>query len=101
LKGRTNHGRLPEAARLSEINRFYDLMHTFATLILGQREDPKLVQEILDHTRIAHTMDPYSHVTLNMLRVAFGRPARCCSSGRLEDAVGAASISRGDRRSLF
>ncbi len=52
---------------------FYDLRHTFATWMLEQGENPKIVQEILGHSQITHTMDTYSHVTPNMQREAFSR----------------------------
>ena len=64
---------LRKAAGLPETTRFYDLRHTFATLMLEQGENPKVVQEILGHSQITHTMDTYSHVTPNMQRAAFGR----------------------------
>ena len=60
-------------AGLPETTRFYDLRHTFATLMLEQGENPKVVQEILGHSQITHTMDTYSHVTPNMQREAFAR----------------------------
>ncbi len=59
--------------RLPETTRFYDLRHTFATLMLEQGENPKVVQEILGRSRITHTMDTYSHVTPNMQREAFAQ----------------------------
>lgn len=68
-----NYKPLREAAGLPETTRFYDLRHTFATLMLEQGENPKVVQEILGHSQITHTMDTYSHVTPNMQRAAFGR----------------------------
>ncbi len=64
---------LRAAAGLPETTRFYDLRHTFATLMLEQGENPKVVQEILGHSQITHTMDTYSHVTPNMQRAAFAR----------------------------
>lgn len=67
-----NYKPLREAAGLPETTRFYDLRHTFATLMLEQGENPKVVQEILGHSQITHTMDTYSHVTPNMQREAFG-----------------------------
>jgi integrase len=47
--------------------------HTFATLMLEQGENPKVVQEVLGHSRITHTMDTYSHVSPNIQKEAFGR----------------------------
>src|SRR5829696_4855066 len=64
---------LMSAAGLPQGTRPYDLRHTFATLILEQGENPKVVQEVLGHSRITHTMDTYSHVSPNIQREAFGR----------------------------
>jgi integrase len=60
------------AAGLPETTRPYDLRHTFATLMLEQGENPKVVQE-LGHPSITHTMDTYSHVSPNIQKEAFGR----------------------------
>ncbi len=68
-----NYKPLREKASLPETTRFYDLRHTFATLMLEQGENPKVVQEILGHSQITHTMDTYSYVTPNMQRAAFAR----------------------------
>jgi integrase len=64
---------LLEDAGLPQTVRFYDLRHTFATWMCEQGENPKIVQEILGHSQITHTMDTYSHVTPNMQREAFAR----------------------------
>jgi integrase len=64
---------LLEEAGLPRRVRFYDLRHTFATWMLEQGENPKIVQEILGHSQITHTMDTYSHVTPNIRRGAFVR----------------------------
>lgn len=42
--------------------RFHDLRHTCATLLLVQGVHPRVVMEILGHSRISETMDRYSHV---------------------------------------
>ena len=36
--------------------------HTFATVLLEQRENPKIVMKLMGHTKIKTTLDPYSHV---------------------------------------
>lgn len=64
---------LMRKAGLPEGTRPYDLRHTFATLMLEQGENPKVVQDALGHSRIMHTMDTYSHVSPNIQREAFGR----------------------------
>ncbi len=50
--------------------RFHDLRHTSATLLLGQGVHPKIVAEMLGHTKISTTLDLYSHVTPTMQRQA-------------------------------
>ena len=50
--------------------RFHDLRHTCATLQLRLGTNPKVVQEMLGHSRIATTLDTYSHVTPSMQREA-------------------------------
>jgi integrase len=68
---------LLKRANLPDI-RLYDLRHTFATLWLESGEHPKILQEILGHSRISVTLDTYSHVTYShviphMQRDAMGR----------------------------
>lgn len=50
--------------------RFHDARHTFATILLELGEHPKVVQEILGHSKIAVTLDTYSHVSLDLTRQA-------------------------------
>jgi len=47
--------------------------YTFATLWLESGEHPKILQEILGHSRISVTLDTYSHVIPHMQRDAMGR----------------------------
>ena len=42
-------------------NRFHDLRHSAATLLLSLGKNPKLVQELLGHSQKAVTMNIYSH----------------------------------------
>ena len=63
---------LLKRAELPDI-RLYDLRHTFATLWLESGEHPKILQEILGHSRISVTLDTYSHVIPHMQRDAMGR----------------------------
>lgn len=42
--------------------RFHDLRHTCASLLLAQNVHPRVVMEILGHSKIALTMNTYSHV---------------------------------------
>ena len=70
---RRNLKPLMRAANMPQGTRPYDLRHTFATLMLEQGENPKVVQEVLGHSRVTHTMDTYSHVSPNIQKEAFGR----------------------------
>ena len=45
---------------------FHDLRHTFASLMLLNRERPKVVQEMIGHTQISTTLDTYSYVLPDM-----------------------------------
>jgi len=49
---------------------FHGLRHTFATTLLANNVNPKIVQEMLGHSTIKTTMDTYSHVLPNMQRSA-------------------------------
>jgi site-specific recombinase XerD len=46
--------------------RVHDTRHTFATLMLELGESPKTVQTMLGHSRVAITLDIYSHVNLDL-----------------------------------
>jgi integrase len=46
--------------------RVHDMRHTFATLMLELGESPKTVQTMLGHSRVAITLDIYSHVSLDL-----------------------------------
>ncbi|HZR39576.1 MAG TPA: tyrosine-type recombinase/integrase [Ktedonobacteraceae bacterium] len=61
--------KLLKKAQLPEI-RFHDLRHSAATLLLSMGVHPKIVQEILGHTKIATTLDVYSHVLPTMQQEA-------------------------------
>jgi integrase len=50
--------------------RFHDLRHTSATLLLGEGIHPKIVSEMLGHSKIGTTLDLYSHVTPTMQQQA-------------------------------
>jgi integrase len=42
--------------------RFHDLRHTAASLLFAQGVEPRVVMEILGHSRIATTLDIYTHL---------------------------------------
>jgi integrase len=54
-------------------SRFHDLRHTAASLLLAQGEHPRVVMEILGHSRISLTMDTYSHVMPTLRKEAAAR----------------------------
>jgi integrase len=45
---------------------FHQLRHTAATILLLKNVNPKIVSEMLEHAKIAITLDTYSHVLPNM-----------------------------------
>ena len=53
------------ATKLPRI-RFHDLRHSHATVMLTSNIHPKIVSERLGHSRVALTMDTYSHVIPGM-----------------------------------
>ena len=63
---------LLRSANLPDIP-FHALRHSFAKLMLSGREHPKVVQEMLGHSRINTTLDFYSHVLPDMQREAVDR----------------------------
>ncbi len=50
--------------------RFHDLRHTAATLLLIQGVSPRLIMDLLGHSKIAVTMDVYAHVLPSLQREA-------------------------------
>jgi integrase len=64
--------RLLRQASLPHI-RFHDGRHSFATLMLELGESPKTVQTMLGHSKIATTLDIYSHVSLDVEKRAAAR----------------------------
>jgi len=65
-------GALLERAGLRRV-RFHDLRHSTATLLLACGVHPKIVSEILGHSRISITLDLYTHVSEDMQREAVDR----------------------------
>ena len=62
---RLKHWRICKLAGVPRI-RPHDLRHTAATLLLGQRVNPKVVSEMLGHSSVGITLDIYSHVLPDM-----------------------------------
>lgn len=57
-------------AGLSDAFTFHTCRHTFATTLLRQNVNPKIVQHQLGHATISQTMDTYSHVMPEMGDIA-------------------------------
>jgi integrase len=53
--------------------RFHDLRHARATLLLEDGEDLAVVSRILGHSQIATTADVYAHLTPAMLERSAAR----------------------------
>jgi integrase len=53
--------------------RFHDLRHTFASLLLQQRESPQYVKEQMGHHSIQVTVDTYGHLIPGSNRSAVDR----------------------------
>ena len=53
--------------------RFHDARYSFATTMMELDENPKTVQMILGHSRVAVTLDTYSHVSLELEQRAAAR----------------------------
>ena len=62
--------------------RFHDLRHAFATLLIESGEDLGVVSRILGHAQFATTADVYAHLTPAMLDRAAERMDRVLSGGR-------------------
>lgn len=67
---------LPEGVTL------YTLRHTFATLWLESDESPKVLQEILGHSRIETTLNIYTHVLPHIQTAAMDRFGRRFSDAK-------------------
>jgi integrase len=55
-----------EMLRLGRPIKFHELRHTHASMLLANREHPKVVQERLGHSTISTTYDIYSHAMPEM-----------------------------------
>ena len=64
---------LARTAGLPKEATLYTLRHTFATLWLESGENPKVLQEILGHSRIDVTLNVYSHVLPHIQQDAMDR----------------------------
>jgi integrase len=62
--------------------RIHDGRHTAATILLGRGVHPKIVSEMLGHSRISTTMDLYSHVTPTMQRAAIAEMEKAIGGER-------------------
>ena len=65
--------------------RFHDLRHTFASLMLKNGENPKIIQEFLGHSSVAFTLDTYSHIIQGMGEEAIARFNEVLPAGFFKD----------------
>ena len=70
LYGTVVYGRFKRILKAAGLRpqRFHDLRHCYATLLLVQEVHPRLVMETLGHSEIGVTMNCYSHVLAEMKR---------------------------------
>jgi len=62
--------------------RLHDARHTFATWMLEQGTQPKVVSEMLGHSKISTTLDVYSHVSLELQQQATAKLNAVLTGGR-------------------
>ena len=60
-------------AGLKRILKFHSLRHTFATMLIESKTDPKTVSEILGHSNVATTLNIYTHPTDEAKRNAINK----------------------------
>ena len=60
--------------------RFHDLRHACASLLLSRGVSPRVVMEMLGHSQISLTMDTYSHVLPSLLSDGRPRWTTCCGT---------------------
>ena len=53
--------------------RFHDLRHSAATILFVAGVNPKVIQELLGHSKISMTLEIYSHVLPSMQQEAAGK----------------------------
>lgn len=53
--------------------RFHDLRHSAATILFVAGVNPKVIQELLGHSKISITLEMYSHVLPSMQQEAAGK----------------------------
>ena len=56
--------------------RFHDIRHTFATIMLKENINPKIVSELLGHNNVMTTLSVYSHVLPSMQEEAIKKAQR-------------------------
>jgi integrase len=68
--------------------RFHDLRHACATLMLAQGVAPRVVMETLGHSQISLTMNTYSHVIPALGRAAADQMDAVLGPRSVESATG-------------
>lgn len=91
------HTGLPHSITGSYRKPFHDLRHSCASLLLAQGVAPRVVMETLGHSRIAITLDTYTHVLPALQRDAadaMDRALRMTLAGLAIIFVGAVVVPR-------
>jgi integrase len=77
--------------------RFHDLRHACASLLLAQGLDLKVIQEILGHSTITITADLYAHVMMGAKRQAAAQMDAMLGTELDEDGVGDVRLAHIER----
>lgn len=78
----------PVAAKLGIRHmNWHTFRHTYSTLLHGNGEDPKVVQELLRHSSIKVTMDIYTQAVTGTKRKAQSRVIEMIAPKRRAEAV--------------
>jgi Phage integrase family len=72
----------PEAKEVGIVGYFgwHTFRHTYATLLKGNGEDVKVVQELMRHANISVTLNVYAQAITQTKRDAQSRVVSCCST---------------------
>lgn len=74
-----DYERMIEKSKLPRIT-FHSLRHTFATIGLTKNVNPKVMADMLGHSKVSVTLDVYSHALPNLQAEAAGRIAQALIS---------------------
>jgi len=73
--------------------RFHDLRHSFASLMLLQEANPKVISEALGHSSVAFTLQVYSHIIEGMQADAMTLLDKVLPAGNSKNNVNLTQLS--------